>query len=76
MSNIVNNEGRPKQLTGADPRYIDYYGKYSTSHDAFDDDEPLHEEVRNAARALISHVAQRRRGLRAPDEGLQDPRPK
>ena len=27
MSNIVNNEGRPKQLTGADPRYIDYYGR-------------------------------------------------
>jgi len=27
LSNIVNNEGRPKQLTGADPRYIDYYGR-------------------------------------------------
>jgi multimeric flavodoxin WrbA len=57
-------------------RYVDYYGKYATSHDAFDEDEPLHEEVRNAARSLISHVAQRRRGLRAPDEGLKDPRPK
>jgi hypothetical protein len=57
-------------------RFIDYYGKYATSHDAFDEDEPLHQEVRSAARSLISHVAQRRRGLRAPDEGLKDPRPK
>ena len=27
LSNIVNNEGRPKQLTASDPRYIDYYGR-------------------------------------------------
>jgi hypothetical protein len=27
LSNIVNNDGRPKQLTNADPRYIDYYGR-------------------------------------------------
>jgi multimeric flavodoxin WrbA len=57
-------------------RYIDYYGKYATSHDAFDEDEPLHEEVRNAARSLIAHVAQRRAGIKAPDENLQEPRPK
>jgi multimeric flavodoxin WrbA len=57
-------------------RYIDYYGKYATSHDAFDQDEPLHEEVRNAARSLIAHVTQRRAGLKLPDAGLQDPRPK
>jgi hypothetical protein len=57
-------------------RYIDYFGKYATSHDAFDEDEPLHEEVRNAARALIAHGAQRRKRLRAPDERLKDPRPK
>ena len=57
-------------------RYIDYYGKYATSHDAFDQDEALHEEVRNAARSLIVHVAQRRAGIEAPDEHLQDPRPK
>jgi multimeric flavodoxin WrbA len=57
-------------------RYIDYYGKYATSHDAFDEDKPLHEEVRNAARALIAHVAQRRAGLKPPDAGLKDPRPK
>jgi multimeric flavodoxin WrbA len=57
-------------------RYIDYYGKYAASHDAFDKDEPLHEEVRNAARALVAHVAQRRDGIRAPDENLREPRPK
>ncbi|HEX3603074.1 MAG TPA: flavodoxin family protein [Steroidobacteraceae bacterium] len=57
-------------------RYIDYYGKYATSHDAFDADAPLHEEVRNAARALIAHVAQRRAGMTTPDAKLTDPRPK
>jgi multimeric flavodoxin WrbA len=57
-------------------RYIDYYGKYATSHDAFDKDEPLQEEVRNAARSLSAHVAQRRSGIKAPDEKLREPRPK
>jgi hypothetical protein len=27
LSNIVNVDGRPKQLTNADPRYVDYYGR-------------------------------------------------
>ena len=27
LSNIVNSDGRPKQLTNADPRYVDYYGR-------------------------------------------------
>lgn len=27
LSNIVNDNGRPKQLTNADPRYVDYYGR-------------------------------------------------
>jgi multimeric flavodoxin WrbA len=57
-------------------RYIDYYGKYATSHDAYDKDEALHEEVRNAARSLLVHVSQRRADIKAPDENLQDPRPK
>jgi multimeric flavodoxin WrbA len=57
-------------------RYIGYYGKYATSHDAFDGDEALHEEVRNAARSLLAHVAQRRAGSKLPDAGLKDPRPK
>ena len=57
-------------------RYIDYYGPYATSHDALDNDGALHEEVRNTARALSAHLAQRRAGQVAPDENLRDPRPK
>jgi multimeric flavodoxin WrbA len=57
-------------------RFIDYYGDYATSHDAYDKDQALHEEVRNAARALSMHMEQRRAGLKAPDEALKDPRPK
>jgi multimeric flavodoxin WrbA len=57
-------------------RFIDYFGPYATSHDALDRDTALHEEVRNAARALIMQVTERRRGQVAPDEHLEDPRPK
>jgi multimeric flavodoxin WrbA len=57
-------------------RFIDYYGKYATSHEAFDHDTALHEEVRNAARALCRHVQQRRNGLQPPDASLEEPRPK
>jgi multimeric flavodoxin WrbA len=57
-------------------RYIDYFGPYATSHEALDKDEALHEETRNAARALAVHIRQRRDGLALPDEGLKDPRPK
>jgi hypothetical protein len=57
-------------------RFIDYYGKYATSHDAFDKDQALHDEVRNAARSLITRIEQHRAGVEAPGEGLQDPRPK
>jgi hypothetical protein len=27
LSNIHNTDGRPKQLTASDPRYVDYYGR-------------------------------------------------
>lgn len=27
LSNIMNTDGRPKQLTNADPRFVDYYGR-------------------------------------------------
>jgi multimeric flavodoxin WrbA len=57
-------------------RLIDYYGHYATSHDFYDADHDLHEEVRNSARALGMHVEQRRAGLKAPDETLENPRPK
>jgi multimeric flavodoxin WrbA len=57
-------------------RFIDYFGPYATSHDALDHDAALHEEVRNAARALVAQVTERRHGHEEPDERLIDPRPK
>ena len=57
-------------------RFIGYFGPYANSHDALDQDVALHQEVRNAARALITQVDQRRAGTLAPDEDLEDPRPK
>jgi len=27
LSNIFNTDGRPKQVTGADSRFVDYYGR-------------------------------------------------
>jgi multimeric flavodoxin WrbA len=58
-------------------RYIDYFGAYATSHDALDRDVALHREVRNAARALVSHVAARRQGRQSIlAERFDDPRPK
>lgn len=58
-------------------RYIGFYEPYATSHDALDRDTALHEEVRNAARALIAMVRLIRRGRYvAPDRDLREPRPK
>jgi multimeric flavodoxin WrbA len=57
-------------------RFIDYYGDYATSHDAYEKDDALQEEVRNAARSLSTHVRQRREGMVPPDQKPQDPRPK
>jgi hypothetical protein len=58
-------------------RYIGYYEPYATSHDALDKDTSLHEEVRNAARALVTAVALARAGtFPRADAALHDPRPK
>jgi multimeric flavodoxin WrbA len=57
-------------------RYIDYYGKYATSHDALDKDEALMTEVANAAKALAHEVELMRAGRPEPDDALHDPRPK
>jgi multimeric flavodoxin WrbA len=58
-------------------RYVGYYEPYATSHDALDKDTSLHEEVRNAARALVAGVALSRAGkFPRADAGLEDPRPK
>jgi multimeric flavodoxin WrbA len=57
-------------------RYIDYYGPYATSHEVFDTSDAVHEEVRNAARALASKIGMLRGGTPEPDAGLTDPQPK
>jgi multimeric flavodoxin WrbA len=58
-------------------RYVGYYEPYATSHDDLDKDQHLQEDVRNAARALMQAVKDRRSGkLEPPDRGLKDPEPK
>jgi len=63
--------------SGVIDTFIGYYQPYATSHDDLDETPDLFEEVRNAARSLMSLVSQIRSGAwRAPDEGLHDPREK
>jgi hypothetical protein len=50
--------------------------KNSPAAFASDKDEAIQEEVRNAARALLSAVHMLRKGRARPDEDLDDPRPK
>jgi multimeric flavodoxin WrbA len=57
-------------------RYVGYYEPYATSHDALDEDAAIHEEVRNAARALMGKVRELRGGKRFEEGELEDPRPK
>ncbi len=58
-------------------RYVGYLAPYATSHDEFDRDTGLQEDVRNAALALVQAVKDRRSGqLVAPDRGLHEARPK
>ena len=57
-------------------RYIGYFEPYATSHDTYDADRALQEEVRNAARALADKIKGIRSGQRESDKGLNEPRPK
>jgi hypothetical protein len=57
-------------------RYIGYYGKYATSHDALDRDTDLQQEVRNAAHALAAELKLQQAGRPEPDAAVEDPRPK
>ena len=58
-------------------RYIGYYEPYATSHDALDRDTAVQEEVRNAARSLVSTVRlMGENRYQQPDDGLTSPRPK
>jgi multimeric flavodoxin WrbA len=69
------------QLISAGPvanfdRYVGYYEPYATSHDSLDEDAAIHEEVRNAARALLGKVRELRGGQRFDEGKLAEPRPK
>jgi multimeric flavodoxin WrbA len=58
-------------------RYIGYLAPYATSHDDLDHDVDFQDDVRNAARALVQAVKDRRSGkLEPPDRGLHEARPK
>jgi multimeric flavodoxin WrbA len=58
-------------------RFIGYYQSYAKSHEVLDQDEPVQEEVRNVARAVLKAVAELRAGrLSMPDRALSRPRPK
>ena len=57
--------------------YIGYYKPYATSHESLDRDPDFKEEVRNAARTLVTAVKQLRSGDWKPaDSGLREPRSK
>jgi multimeric flavodoxin WrbA len=57
--------------------YVGYYKPYATSHDDLEQDKGFQDEVRNAARSLISAVRLLRRGkLKQADASLHEPRPK
>src|SRR5690554_992740 len=58
-------------------RYIGYFEPYATSHEAFDEDKKMQEEVRNATRNLIISIrAQKKQQLHSFIPDLKDPRPK
>lgn len=58
-------------------RYIGYYEPYYNSHDTFDKDADVQEEVRNVARAVVHAVSLLRAGkLAQPDARLTPARPK
>lgn len=67
----------PASAAATIDRYVGYYEPYATSHEALDRDVALHEEVRNAARALVDSVRLARAGqFVRPDRALRNPRPK
>jgi multimeric flavodoxin WrbA len=58
-------------------RYVGYLSPYATSHDDLDRDTDFQDDVRNAARALVQAVKDRRSGKLEPaDRGLHEARPK
>ncbi|PDT11262.1 MULTISPECIES: flavodoxin family protein [unclassified Rhizobium] len=58
-------------------RYIGYWEPYATSHAAYEKDQAMQEEIRNAARTLYEAAAARRQGGQiAAGAGLRQPRQK
>lgn len=57
-------------------RYLGYYQSYAESHEAFDRDTALHEEVRNAARELSMKINSIRSEAFMSGLPLPEPRPK
>lgn len=58
-------------------RYVAYYEPYATSHDAFDEEAALFEEVANVAWAITEAIGDLRQGrLSQPGKKLKVPRPK
>jgi multimeric flavodoxin WrbA len=58
-------------------RYIGYWEPYATSHAAYEKDQAVQEEVRNAARTLYEAAVAKRQGLQvAAGSNLKQPRPK
>jgi multimeric flavodoxin WrbA len=68
---------RPAGVAAELDRYIGYWQPYATSHAALDADTAVQEEVRNAARALLTGVRAERAGrLVDPAAELKPPRQK
>ncbi len=67
----------PSGHLGHIDRFVGYLEPYATSHNDLDDDVDFQEDVRNAARALVQGVKDRRSGkLEPPDRGQHEARPK
>ncbi len=67
----------PTNVQGQLGRYIGYLEDYADNHKALDKDKKLHEEVKNAARALVSGVVAQRGGHLETLVPLEiEPRPK
>ena len=67
---------QPATPQGGIDRYIGYYEPYATSHDAFDRDDQVQQETRNAAQNLIEAVRLMRAGRFPQPARSSDPRPK
>ena len=67
----------PADYNATIDRYIGYYEPYATSHFALDEDGAIQQEVRDAARALVTAIRDYRAGKVADRTAARDgPRPK